>query len=110
GGAGGGGRVGGGSLPAALALLIAFVLQRETLHPLASLAHSIRSLGEGRRGPPLPVKRHDELGEVAEAFNRMTEQLEEARQRVAAEGEDALDLEQQLRRSEAPGVAGQRAS
>src|SRR5215467_12004639 len=60
-----------------LALLIAFVLQREILHPLASLAHSIRALGEGRRGPPLPVRRHDELGEVAEAFNRMTEQLEE---------------------------------
>jgi len=99
-----------GSLTAALALLIAFVLQREILHPLASLAHSIRALGEGRRGPPLPVKRHDELGEVAEAFNRMTEQLEEARQRVAAEGEYALDLEQQLRRSETLAVAGKLAS
>jgi two-component system, NtrC family, sensor kinase len=86
------------------------VLQREILHPLASLAHSIRALGEGRRGPPLPVKRHDELGEVAEAFNRMTEQLEEARQRVAAEGEYALDLEQQLRRSETLAVAGKLAS
>src|SRR5262249_19640573 len=99
-----------GSLTVALALLIAVVLQRQVLHPLASLAHSIRALGEGRRGPPLPVKRHDELGELAAAFNRMTEQLEEARHRVAAEGEYALDLEQQLRRAETLAVAGKLAS
>jgi len=74
------------------------------------LTHSIRALGEGRRGPPLPVKRHDELGELAEAFNRMTERLEEARQRVVAEGEHALDLEQQLRRAETLAVAGKLAS
>jgi nitrogen fixation/metabolism regulation signal transduction histidine kinase len=74
--------------------LIAVVLQRQVLRPLAQLAQSIRALGEGRRGPALAVKRHDELGELAEAFNRMTECLEEARQRVVAEGEHALDLEQ----------------
>jgi two-component system NtrC family sensor kinase len=80
------------------------------LRPLAGLAHSIRALGEGRRGPPLPVKRHDELGELAETFNRMAERLEEARQRVVAEAEYALDLEQQLRRSETLAVAGKLAS
>ena len=99
-----------GALTAVLALLIAVVLQRQVLRPLAHLAQSIRALGEGRRGPPLPVKRRDELGELAEAFNRMTERLDEARQRVAAEGEHALDLEQQLRRSETLAVAGKLAS
>ena len=99
-----------GSLTLALALLVAVALQRQVLRPLANLAHSIRALGEGRRGPPLPVKRHDELGELAEAFNRMTERLEEARQRVVAEAEYALDLEQQLRRSETLAVAGRLAS
>ena len=99
-----------GGLTVVLALLIAVVLQREVLRPLADLTRSIRALGEGRRGPPLPVKRHDELGELAEAFNRMTERLGEARQRLMAEGEHALDLEQQLRRSETLAVAGQLAS
>jgi signal transduction histidine kinase len=99
-----------GALTVVLALLIAVVLQRQVLRPLAQLAQSIRALGEGRRGPPLPVKRHDELGELAEAFNRMTERLDEARQRVVAEGEHALDLEQQLRRSETLAVAGKLAS
>jgi two-component system NtrC family sensor kinase len=99
-----------GSLTVALALLITVVLQRQVLRPLANLAHSIRALGEGRRGPPLPITRHDELGELAETFNRMAEQLEEARQRLVAEGEYALDLEQQLRRSETLAVAGKLAS
>jgi two-component system, NtrC family, sensor kinase len=99
-----------GSLTVALALLIAVVLQRQILRPLANLSHSIRALGEGRRGPPLSVRRLDELGEVAEAFNRMAEQLEEARQRLVAETEYALDLEQQVRRSETLAVAGKLAS
>lgn len=99
-----------GILTVVLALVIAVVLQRQVLRPLADLARSIRDLGEGRRGPPLPVKRQDELGELAAAFNRMTERLEEARQRVVAEGEYALDLEQQLRRSETLAVAGKLAS
>jgi len=99
-----------GALTVVLALLIVVVLQRQVLRPLADLAQSIRALGEGRRGPPLPVKRRDELGELAEAFNRMTERLEEARQRLVAEGEYALDLEQQLRRSETLAVAGKLAS
>ena len=99
-----------GALTVVLALLIAVVLQRQVLRPLAQLANSIRALGEGRRGPALAVERHDELGELAEAFNRMTERLEEARQRLVAEGEHALDLEQQLRRSETLAVAGKLAS
>jgi signal transduction histidine kinase len=99
-----------GSLTVVLALLITVVLQRQVLRPLANLAHSIRAFGEGRRGPPLPVERHDELGELAETFNRMAEQLEEARQRLVAEAEYALDLEQQLRRSETLAVAGKLAS
>ena len=99
-----------GALTVVLALLIAVVLQRQVLRPVADLARSIRALGEGRRGPPLPVKRRDELGDLAAAFNRMTERLDEARQAMVAEAEYALDLEQELRRSETLAVAGKLAS
>jgi len=99
-----------GALTGVLALLIAVVLQRQVLRPVADLARSIRALGEGRRGPPLLVKRQDELGDLAAAFNRMTERLEEARQAMVMEAEYALDLEQQLRRSETLAVAGKLAS
>jgi two-component system, NtrC family, sensor kinase len=99
-----------GVLTVVLALLIAVVLQRQVLRPVADLARSIRALGEGRRGPPLSVKRQDELGDLAAAFNSMTERLEGARQAMVAEAEYALDLEQKLRRSETLAVAGKLAS
>ena len=95
-----------GLLTLALALLTAAILQRQLLRPLSRLTRSIRALGEGRPGPPVPVDRRDELGAVAEAFNRMAEQLEAGRERVALESEHALDLERQLREAQTLSVAG----
>ena len=89
-----------------LAGLTAFVLSRQVLRPLRHLTRSIRALGEGQVGPPLPVGRGDEVGQVAEAFNRMAESLEAARQRLLLESDRAVDLEQQLRRAETLAVAG----
>ena len=43
---------------------------------------------------------------MAEAFNRMAEQLEGAGQRLLLESDRALELEQQLRRAETLAVAG----
>jgi signal transduction histidine kinase len=95
-----------GLLAVGLAGLTTLVLSRQVLRPLSHLTRSIRALGEGAPGPPLPVKRRDELGEVAEAFNRMAEQLEGAGQRLLLESDRALELEQQLRRAETLAVAG----
>jgi signal transduction histidine kinase len=99
-----------GLLTLAVALLTTLVLQRHVLRPLSRLTRSIRALGEGRAGAPLPVTRPDELGAVAEAFNRMAEQLEAGRQRLVNESEHALELEQQLRQAETLAVAGKLAS
>ena len=95
-----------GLLALGLAGLTALVLSRQVLRPLSSLTRSIRALGEGAPGPPLPVQRRDELGEVAEAFNRMAEQLDDAGQRLLLESDRALELQHQLRRAETLAVAG----
>jgi two-component system, NtrC family, sensor kinase len=95
-----------GILTLVLALLTAVVLQRQVLRPLSRLTESIQALGEGRPGLPLPVERADELGAVAEAFNRMAERLAAARQHILGEGERTLELEQQLRQAETLAVAG----
>jgi two-component system NtrC family sensor kinase len=95
-----------GALMVALGMLTSLALRRQIIRPLRRLADSIRSLGEGRPGPPLPVERQDELGDVAGAFNRMVEQLEAARTALAAETEHALTLERRLRRAEILAVAG----
>jgi len=95
-----------GVLTLVVALLTTVVLQRQMLRPLSRLTRSIRALGEGQPGPPLPVRRRDELGAVAEAFNRMAEQLEAARQQSQADAELRLELEQQLRQTATLAVAG----
>jgi signal transduction histidine kinase len=89
-----------------LAALTTIVLSRQVLRPLSRLTRSIRAFGEGQPRPPLPVNRRDEVGEVAEAFNRMAEQLQAAQQRILLESDRAVDLEQQLRRAETLAVAG----
>ncbi|MBI4562900.1 MAG: HAMP domain-containing protein [Candidatus Rokubacteria bacterium] len=99
-----------GVLILAVAVLAGFILQRQVLRPLARLLEGIRGLGQGQLGPPLPVERRDELGRVAEAFNRMAEQLETARLRLLAETERTLDLEQQVRQAETLAVAGRLAT
>ena len=95
-----------GALVIALGLLTSLALRRQIIQPLRRLADSIRALGEGQPGPLLPVERHDELGDVAGAFNRMVARLQAARAALAAETEHALGLERQLRRAEILAVAG----
>jgi signal transduction histidine kinase len=95
-----------GMLALGLALLTGLVLQRQVLHPLSKLTRYMRALGEGKPEPPLAVRRRDEIGALAEAFNRMAEQLDAARQQIVADSERTLELEQQLRQAETLAVAG----
>lgn len=99
-----------GVLTLVLAALTALVLQRQVLRPLSRLMQAIQALGEGKPGPPLPASRRDELGVVAEAFNRMADQLQSAQRRLIAESEHTLELEQQLRQAQTLAVAGRLAS
>jgi signal transduction histidine kinase len=87
-------------------LMSGVALQREVLRPLSLLLGGIRRLTRGEAGPPLPVARRDELGEVAQAFNEMAAQLEAARLRLLAESERTAELEHQLRQAETLAVAG----
>jgi signal transduction histidine kinase len=99
-----------GILLAVLSAVTLVALQREVFGPVSRLADGIRRLGEGGAPGRLAVRRRDELGRVAEAFNAMTEQLAAARGRLVAEGERALDLERQLRHAQTLAVAGRLAS
>jgi two-component system NtrC family sensor kinase len=81
----------------------ALALQRQVIRPLSRLTQGIRELGRDRSGPPLPVDRPDELGEVAYAFNDMA-------LRLGAETERSMDLENRLRRTATVAVAGKLAA
>jgi signal transduction histidine kinase len=66
-------------LPAALglAILMAFILQRLLLHPVRDLTKATKLLSQQAMPEPVAVPPgHDELSQLAESFNRMTQSLQ----------------------------------
>jgi len=68
---------GGGLVFTLLALGIGLVLVRGVSRPLVSLADAARQLGDGVQGARAEVISHDELGRVAQEFNRMAQAIED---------------------------------
>jgi signal transduction histidine kinase len=96
----------GSVLVALLGFVIWAALQRLIFRPVADLMQGIERVAAGEARTPVPVRSRDELGRVAMAFNRMTERLEEARQRVETETDRSLELMRRLRQTESLAVAG----
>ena len=62
-----------------------YQLSRSVLQPIQMVIKATRDLGEGNLKQPVPVLSHDELGELALAFNKMAAQLQEYRQSTTEE-------------------------
>ena len=62
-----------------------YQLSRSVLQPILAVTKATRELGEGNLKQPVPVLSHDELGELALAFNKMAAQLQEYRQSTTEE-------------------------
>lgn len=58
-----------------IAIFFARRLQASILRPIRALTESSRELGEGNLNQVVPVPSHDELGQLAEAFNKMAGKL-----------------------------------
>jgi signal transduction histidine kinase len=54
-----------------LAILIAYLLSRIVADPLKKLTYSVREIEKGHLDIRVPVKTHDEIGELAKGFNSM---------------------------------------
>jgi signal transduction histidine kinase len=89
-----------------LGLLTWAALHRLVLRPLSEVKDGIERVANGESRAPVPVRSRDELGQVAAAFNRMTERLEEARHRVETETTRSLELMRRLRQTESLAIAG----
>lgn len=89
-----------------LSLIAWIALERIVLRPLVNLTQALERVAAGEPRATVPVHSRDELGQVAMAFNRMTERLEEARQRVEAETDRSMELLRRLRLTESLAVAG----
>ena len=73
----------GAALP--LGLFFAYRLGGTILRPIQRLTESARDLGEGNLDQVLPVSGHDELGQLANAFNKMAGKLRLYRQTTTDE-------------------------
>jgi signal transduction histidine kinase len=89
-----------------LGIAIWLALQRLVFRPVADLTLGLERVAVGESRPTVPVRRRDELGQVATAFNRMTTRLEDARQQIEAETDRSLELMRRLRMTESLAVAG----
>lgn len=59
----------------ALGLLLAFLLSRMLTRPIRELTAATRAVSAGQLEQAVPVRSHDELGELAASFNRMNTEL-----------------------------------
>ncbi len=66
-----------GMLGLAAALGVSFFLSWLTLRPIREMRSAAESIARGDLEPRLPMRLSDELGEIAQAINRMAEQLRE---------------------------------
>jgi len=66
----------------AVTLVLAIISAQTLTRPLAELAQGARLLGAGDFDYRFPVRSRDEIAEVAERFNAMADQLQEAFQRL----------------------------
>ncbi len=68
--------------------------------PLRRLAGAMARVRGGDYGTPLLVERDDEVGELAQAFNAMLRDLQEARQRLMAEAEARRELQRAVQQAD----------
>ena len=61
-------------------LYASYKLGQGLLRPIQTLTSAAREIGEGRLDLIVPVLSHDELGELANTFNKMAAQLNTYRQ------------------------------
>ncbi|WGG49055.1 methyl-accepting chemotaxis protein [Rugamonas sp. DEMB1] len=78
----------GGLLCVALALLVAWLLARAILAPLARLSRVLGELAGGRRGARVEVRGNDEFDIVGRELNRMAQAIEDNLAREQAAGEE----------------------
>mgnify|MGYP006278835837 CR=1 FL=1 len=79
------------------ALAVGFYLSRRVVDPLDRLIEAARRVGRGELSTRVTVEQDNELGELADAFNTMTEDLDTSVQRLQANEERlrmALDAAQ----------------
>jgi signal transduction histidine kinase len=93
-----------------LSLIVSLTIRQYVSRPLRFVAHRMKAIGQGHFSQRLQLQRQDEIGELADEFDRMCARLDDAHCLLLTEAEEKLRLERELRHSEKLAALGQLAS
>jgi signal transduction histidine kinase len=79
-----------------LAAVLALVFARTLVRPLTQLAEATRRIARGEFRHRVPVRRPDEMGELAEGFNTMADTLEQREQKLERARRELLEGKETL--------------
>ena len=74
--------------------------------PIGALIRAARAVGSGDLSQRIAVRRADEVGELAEEFNRMAENLQRARMALFEQSEERLRLEREVQQAQKLAAVG----
>src|SRR5574337_876660 len=94
----------------AIAMVFWYLTKRNISKPIQALIEGAAAIGAGELDRRIPIIRRDELGRLAAEFNRMTENLKQAREQILEETVKKLELERQLQHSEKLAAVGRLAA
>ena len=77
-----------------IALLLGIILSRTLTHPIRELTRATHAVSEGELSQQVPVRSKDELGELAQAFNKMSAELSRS---INARKQMTADIAHELR-------------
>lgn len=78
-------------------IVIAWIMSRNIIQPLNKLTEATSGIAGGNYTVTAGIGRRDEVGKLARAFNVMTEQVSEARQRLEQKIVETGEMNEQLR-------------
>ena len=94
------------------AILVSLLVQRTVYEPLADLERGASRLASGDLDQPIPVRSHDELGQLAESFNSMMHALRNSRAELEEWGhtleQKVEEASRELRLAQAEAARGEK--
>ncbi len=76
------------------------------VRPIRALISGAQEVGGGNLSKRITIRRHDEIGQLAEEFNRMAGKLQAAHDQLVHEAEERLRLEQEVQQSQKLAAVG----
>jgi two-component system NtrC family sensor kinase len=89
-----------------VAVVIFLTIRISVRRPIGQLVETALAFGRGDLRFRQKLRRRDEIGQLASAFDQMAESLQAANAQLKAEGQDRLELERQLQQAQKLAAVG----